>query len=50
MGIMGMLIGVPLAAAIYQLVREDVEKREKKAAQMLPALPDLEAQKQQKQT
>lgn len=50
MGIMGMLIGVPLAAAIYQLVREDVEKREKKAAQTLPALPDLEAQKQQKQT
>lgn len=28
MGIMGMLIGVPIAAAAYQLLREDVYKRE----------------------
>lgn len=28
MGIMGMLIGVPITAAIYKLVREDVRKRE----------------------
>jgi len=26
MGIAGMLLGVPLAAAIYRLLREDVEK------------------------
>lgn len=29
-GIVGMLIGVPLAAAVYQLVRTDVKKREKR--------------------
>lgn len=32
-GILGMLIFVPLAAGIYQLVREDVERREAKAAE-----------------
>lgn len=30
-GILGMLIGVPLAAAVYRLLREDVQRREKKA-------------------
>lgn len=29
-GILGMLIGVPLAAAVYRLLREDVQRREKK--------------------
>lgn len=28
MGVMGMLIGVPIAAAVYRLVREDLHKRE----------------------
>lgn len=28
MGIMGMLIGVPIAAAVYRLIREDVNQRE----------------------
>lgn len=28
MGILGMLIGVPIAAALYRLLREDMEKRE----------------------
>lgn len=37
MGIMGMLIGVPITSAIYKLVREDVQKREKAAAEQ--ALP-----------
>lgn len=40
MGIMGMLIGVPLAAAFYRLLREDMERREKAAAEK--AEPDLE--------
>ncbi|MBE6607254.1 MAG: AI-2E family transporter [Ruminococcaceae bacterium] len=31
MGMLGMLIGVPIAAAIYQLIREDLHNREKKA-------------------
>lgn len=30
MGIMGMLIGVPLAAALYRLIREDVNRTEEK--------------------
>lgn len=30
MGIMGMLIGVPIAAAVYRLIREDVARRERK--------------------
>lgn len=29
MGIMGMLLGVPLAAALYRLLREDVNKQNK---------------------
>lgn len=29
MGIMGMLIGVPIAASLYRLIREDVNRREK---------------------
>ena len=29
MGILGMLIGVPLAATIYQLLREDINRRDK---------------------
>jgi len=29
-GILGMLIGVPLAAAAYRLLKEDVERREEK--------------------
>ena len=29
LGIMGMLLGVPLAAAIYRLLREDLQRREK---------------------
>lgn len=33
MGIGGMLIGVPLAATVYKLVKEDVDKREKKLAE-----------------
>lgn len=37
MGIMGMLIGVPITSAIYKLVREDVQNREKLAAE--PSLP-----------
>lgn len=32
MGIMGMLIGVPIAAALYRLIREDVNRRERKQA------------------
>ncbi len=28
MGVMGMLIGVPIAAAVYRLIREDLNKRE----------------------
>ena len=28
MGILGMLIGVPVAAAVYRLLRENMEKRE----------------------
>lgn len=32
MGILGMLIGVPIAAAIYRLVREDLQLREKQHA------------------
>ena len=31
MGVLGMLLGVPIAAAIYQLIREDLHKREAKA-------------------
>lgn len=31
MGIMGMLIGVPIAGALYRLLREDMNRREKKA-------------------
>lgn len=31
MGIMGMLIGVPIAGALYRLIREDMNRREKKA-------------------
>lgn len=31
MGIMGMLIGVPIAAAVYRLIRDDVARREEKA-------------------
>lgn len=30
MGIAGMLIGVPIAAAVYRLIREDVHRRERK--------------------
>ena len=30
MGVLGMLLGVPIAAAIYQLIREDLHKREAK--------------------
>ena len=32
MGVMGMLLGVPLAAAIYRLIREDMNKADEKAA------------------
>lgn len=32
MGIMGMLVGVPIAAALYRLVREDVNRRERRQA------------------
>ena len=28
MGVMGMLIGVPIVAAIYRLIREDLKRRE----------------------
>ena len=31
-GIPGMLVGVPLAAAVYQLISDDVRRAEKKAA------------------
>ncbi|MBQ5760559.1 MAG: AI-2E family transporter, partial [Clostridia bacterium] len=31
MGVMGMLLGVPLFAALYQILREDLRRREKKA-------------------
>ena len=31
MGVLGMLIGVPIAAAVYKLVREDLNRREEKA-------------------
>jgi predicted PurR-regulated permease PerM len=31
MGILGMLLGVPIAAALYRLLREDVLRREKQA-------------------
>lgn len=36
LGVMGMLLGVPLAAAIYQLVRSDVNKRQTAAGVPLP--------------
>ena len=32
MGIMGMLIGVPIAAALYRLIREDIRRRERRRA------------------
>ncbi len=32
MGILGMLLGVPIAAAIYRMLRDDVNRREKKMA------------------
>lgn len=32
MGIMGMLLGVPVAAALYRMIREDVNRRERKQA------------------
>lgn len=32
MGIMGMLVGVPVAAALYRLIRDDVNRREKVVA------------------
>ena len=31
MGVMGMLLGVPLFAALYQILREDLRRREEKA-------------------
>ncbi len=34
MGIFGMLLGVPLTAAIYRLIKEDVEKREAAAEKL----------------
>ncbi len=34
MGVFGMLLGVPLTAAIYRLVKEDVEKREAAAEKL----------------
>ena len=30
MGIMGMLLGVPVAAAMYRLIREDINRTEEK--------------------
>ncbi len=33
MGILGMLIGVPLASALYRLLREDIHKRERATVQ-----------------
>ena len=29
-GILGMLVGVPLTATIYRLIKEDIKRREKK--------------------
>ena len=31
MGVVGMLLGVPLAAALYKMLRNDLKKREKEA-------------------
>lgn len=45
MGIMGMLIGVPIVAAIYTIVKNDVTKREQKELELKAA-----AQKQSKKT
>ena len=39
MGIFGMLIGVPILAAVYRLIREDVTKREK--AEAMKAAPQI---------
>ena len=33
LGVGGMLLGVPLAAAVYQLLRNDVARREKEGVQ-----------------
>ena len=41
-GVLGMLLGVPLVAAVYQIVREDVARRERENA----APPDLDIMKE----
>jgi hypothetical protein len=42
MGIPGMLIGVPLVAAIYKLVGEDMDERlAARAAESVPSAPPL---------
>lgn len=41
MGIMGMFLGVPLAAALYRIIKEDVSKREAQEKQKQPEKAEL---------
>ena len=41
MGIMGMFLGVPLAAALYRIIKEDVSKREAQEKQEQPEKVEL---------
>ena len=41
MGIMGMFLGVPLAAALYRIIKEDVSKREAQEKQEQPEKAEL---------
>ena len=41
MGIMGMFLGVPLAAALYRIIKEDVSKREAQEKREQPEKAEL---------
>ena len=47
MGITGMLIGVPIAAAVYRLIREDVNRRERKQKLEAAAKTDITEESEQ---
>lgn len=47
MGITGMLIGVPIAAAVYRLIREDVNRRERKQKLEAEAKTDITEESEQ---
>ena len=47
MGITGMLIGVPIAAAVYRLIREDVNRRERKQKLEAEAKTDMTEESEQ---